>query len=53
MPSSSALRDWVARVRPLKPTLICPQHGAIFRGAAVGQLLDWLEALEVGQWSDA
>ena len=52
MPSNTALRGWVARVRALKPTLICPQHGSIFRGAAVGQLLDWLEQLEVGQWGN-
>lgn len=50
MPSTTALRAWVARVRPLAPRLICPQHGAIFRGAAVTQLLDWLDSLEVGQW---
>ena len=52
MPSTVALRGWVAKVRALAPTLICPQHGSIFRGAAIGQLLDWLDALEVGQWAD-
>ena len=52
MPSTMALRGWVARVRALAPTLICPQHGSIFRGAAVGQLLDWLETPEVGQWTE-
>lgn len=50
MPSAMALRGWVARVRALEPKLVCPQHGAMFRGAAIGQLLDWLEDLEVGQW---
>jgi len=53
MPSTLALRGWVARVRALAPQQICPQHGSIFRGAAVNQLLDWLEGLEVGQWSEA
>jgi flavorubredoxin len=53
MPSTLALRGWVARVRPLAPQQICPQHGSIFRGAAFTQLLDWLEGLEVGQWSEA
>jgi len=52
MPSTVALRGWVARVRALSPKLICPQHGSIFRGAAVAQLLDWLDSLEVGQWVD-
>lgn len=50
MPSNTALRGWVERVRPLNPNLICPQHGTIFRGAAVGQFLDWLDNLEVGVW---
>ena len=52
MPSTTALRGWVARVRALEPQMICPQHGAIFRGAAVGQLLEWLDGLEVGQWDE-
>lgn len=50
MPSNSALRGWVQRVRALKPTMICPQHGSIFKGPDVDKLLDWLESLEVGQW---
>ena len=49
MPSTPALRAWVASVRALNPSMICPQHGGIFRGAQVGQFLDWLESLEVGQ----
>ena len=50
MPSTSALRGWVQRVRALKPAMICPQHGAIFKGPDVDKLLNWLESLEVGQW---
>ena len=50
MPSTAALRAWVARVRPLNPTMICPQHGSIFSGNNVGTFLDWLENLEVGLW---
>ena len=53
MPSTSALRAWVARVRPLNPTMICPQHGSIFSGDNVGKLLDWLENLEVGKWESS
>lgn len=53
MPSTAALRAWVERVRALQPAMICPQHGAIFKGEMVGRFLDWLETLEVGQWSAA
>ncbi len=50
MPSTSALRAWVDRVRALNPQMICPQHGAIFQGDDVPRFLDWLESLEVGVW---
>lgn len=49
MPSAQALRIWVERVRKLNPVMICPQHGAIFRGDNVKQFLSWLEELEVGR----
>lgn len=52
MPSSEALRSWVARVRALNPTMICPQHGAIFAGEHVTKFLEWLDNLEVGLWHD-
>jgi hypothetical protein len=48
IPSTAALRGWVTRLRTLESKQICPQHGSIFRGAAVTQLLDWLERLEGG-----
>lgn len=48
MPSHEAKNLWVQRVRQLDVQMLCPQHGAIFRGEQVGQFLDWLEALEVG-----
>lgn len=50
MPSSQALRLWATQVRALNPSMICPQHGAIFSGEHVGKFLDWLEQLEVGSW---
>lgn len=53
MPSTTALRGWVQRVRAIKPRLICPQHGSIFQGEHVGRLLDWLESRDVGQWKGA
>lgn len=48
MPSNAAKNDWVARVRKMDVQMLCPQHGAIFRGEQVQQFLDWFEALEVG-----
>ena len=35
MPSSSALKQWVKRVRAINPGMICPQHGSIFKGEDV------------------
>jgi flavorubredoxin len=49
MPSNAAKDSWVRRVRALKPNMICPQHGAIFKGDDVNRFLDWLENLEVGR----
>ncbi len=48
MACNRALRIWVARVRSLNPTMIAPQHGPVYRGQAVADLLDWLEALPCG-----
>jgi flavorubredoxin len=48
MPSEAAKQDWIRRVRKLDIELMCPQHGRIFRGEAVGQFLDWFEQLPVG-----
>ena len=50
MPSSTALKRWVTRVRDLKPKMICPQHGGIFKGENVDKFLTWLENLEVGRF---
>jgi flavorubredoxin len=47
MPANAPLRAWVSRVRELKPNMICPQHGSIFRGENVERFLDWLERLDV------
>ena len=49
MPSNSAKNRWVNRVRKLNPTMLCPQHGSIFKGENVKFFLDWLEDLEVGK----
>ncbi|MDH4224283.1 MAG: FprA family A-type flavoprotein [Deltaproteobacteria bacterium] len=48
MPSNEAKNKWVHRVRDLNITLMCPQHGAIFRDGDVKQFQDWFENLDVG-----
>ncbi len=48
MPSNDAKNDWVNRVRALKPRILAPQHGRLFRDDDVWRFLDWFEALEVG-----
>ncbi len=48
MPSNRAKNAWVRRVRELDVDMMCPQHGAVFRGEDVARFLDWFEALEVG-----
>lgn len=52
MPSKEALKQWVKRIRVIKPNMICPQHGAIFQGENVNKLLDWLDDLEVGIYNN-
>lgn len=49
MPSNSAKDGWIRRIRALEPKMICPQHGAIFKGDNVNKFLNWLENLEVGR----
>lgn len=48
MPSNSAKKDWVDRVRGLDIEVMVPQHGRIFRGENVKRFIDWFDALEVG-----
>lgn len=48
LPSNKAKNDWVRRVRQLDVQLMCPQHGAMFKGDDVKRYLDWLEGLDVG-----
>lgn len=50
MPSTPALREWVRRVRHINPSMICPQHGSIFKGENVKKFLNWLDSIEVGNW---
>lgn len=48
MPSNSAKKDWVERVRSLDIEMMVPQHGRLFRGEAVKRFIDWFDLLEVG-----
>jgi len=48
MPSEQAKEKWIQRVRRLDIDLMCPQHGAVYRGRNVDRFLDWLETIEVG-----
>ena len=48
MGSNTARRDWCERVSRLNIDMLCPQHGAIYRGEDVGRFIDWFANLEVG-----
>lgn len=48
MGSNSAKRDWCERVSRLEIDLLCPQHGAIYRGEDVMRFINWLDELKVG-----
>jgi len=53
MPSNTAKARWIAEVRKRDVGMLCPQHGAIFKGDDVGRFLSWLEKLDVGTgWSN-
>lgn len=48
MASNRALRYWVQQVRKLDVEIIAPQHGALYRGQAKEELLNWLYDLPCG-----
>ena len=48
MAGNRALRTWLRRVEPLDIRQLAPQHGPIYRGAAVRGLFDWLRDLRCG-----
>jgi len=52
MASNTAKQRWIAEVRKRDVDMLCPQHGAIFRGEDVARFLSWFENLDVGSaWS--
>lgn len=48
MASNRALRYWVQQVRKLDVDIIAPQHGALYRGQAKEDFLNWLYDLPCG-----
>lgn len=48
MGSEQAKHDWCERVSKLDIELLCPQHGAIYRGADVQRFISWFADLKVG-----
>ena len=48
MGSERAKKDWCARVSQMDIDMLCPQHGAIYRGGDVKRFIDWFAQLEVG-----
>lgn len=46
---SAAARDaWCQRASQLSVDMLCPQHGAVYRGADVSRFIDWFSRLPVG-----
>jgi len=48
MGSNRAKMDWCERVSKLDIDLLCPQHGAIYRGDDVQRFINWFADLKVG-----
>lgn len=48
MCSNRAIRCWLDTISGLDIDMIAPQHGPVYRGAAVGQFLKWLGDLQCG-----
>jgi len=48
MCSNKAIRCWLDTIAELDIAMLAPQHGPIYRGAAVGDFLAWLKDLPCG-----
>jgi flavorubredoxin len=48
MCSNKAIHCWLATIADLDIAMIAPQHGPIYRGAAVPDFLNWLKDLQCG-----
>jgi flavorubredoxin len=49
MGSNEAKNDWCERVSTVDIDMLCPQHGAMYRGLDVARFIDWFAGLKVGQ----
>ncbi|MGP1587872.1 MAG: MBL fold metallo-hydrolase [Treponemataceae bacterium] len=48
MTSNKIVRYWAEYVRRLNPSMIAPQHGAIYKGENVNNFLNWISNLQCG-----
>jgi len=48
MASNKAAAKWSRMAAALSPKMIAPQHGAVYKDAAVSRFLDWFAKLECG-----
>lgn len=48
MGSNTAKTDWCERAAKMDIDMLCPQHGAIFRGEDVMRFINWFAELKVG-----
>lgn len=48
MGSNEAKRRWCERVSQMPIDMLCPQHGAIYRGDDVLRFINWFDELQVG-----
>lgn len=48
MGSNEAKRRWCERVAHLDIDMLCPQHGAIYRGDDVQRFINWFDEIQVG-----
>lgn len=48
MPSNEAKNLWCERVSNLKIDILCPQHGAFFKGEDILRFINWFAELKVG-----
>jgi flavorubredoxin len=48
MGSNDAKRRWCERVSQMEIDMLCPQHGAIYRGPDVQRFINWFDELQVG-----
>ncbi|PCI30437.1 MAG: flavoprotein [SAR324 cluster bacterium] len=46
--SNEHKNQWCERVSEINPSILCPQHGMLYRGENVKRFLDWFYHLKVG-----